>query len=53
MNESLSSVNLQEMVEHPPDAIAQTFLTFPAMQLLHPAEPSWWNWKAQWEVGKR
>ena len=48
-----SSLDQYEMIEHPPETIADTILAYPGMRLVHPATPSWWEWKASWEDGNR
>lgn len=53
MDEPRSSLDLHELVEHTPAAIADSLLSFPGTRLLHPAERSWWDWKARWESGER
>jgi hypothetical protein len=46
----ISSVTLREEIgSYRPGAIAAFFLSYPGFRLLHPAEPSWWQWKAAWE----
>jgi hypothetical protein len=45
----ISSLSLQEIASYMPWAIAEFFLSYPGFRLLHPAEPSWWQWKAAWE----
>lgn len=45
----ISSVSLQEIATYEPRAIAEFFLSYPGFRLLHPAEPSWWQWRAAWE----
>lgn len=49
MEGSRTSVDLQEITEYAPEDIAQTLLRFPGMEIQHPAEPSWWEWKARWQ----
>ena len=47
------STNLQEVAEYSPGEIAKTFLAFPGLRLMHPPEPTWWQWKAQWQQDQR
>ena len=46
-----SSVALDQGVDYPPEVVAETFLAFPGMRLVHDAEPTWWDWKARWQSG--
>lgn len=48
-----SSVSLQHMEDYPPEIVADAILNFPGIRLLHPAEPSWWEWVARWERESR
>ena len=48
-----SSLDLQELIEYPPESIAAAILAYPGMQLVHPGTPSWWDWRANWENGGR
>jgi hypothetical protein len=45
----MSSLDLQEIVELPAAEVAESFLAFPDMRLVQPAEPDWWAWRARWE----
>ena len=45
----MNSVDLQKIEFCPAEAIAKSFLSFPGVRLLHPAKPSWWEWRARWE----
>ena len=47
----MNSQDVQDIEMHPPKAIAESFLGFPGMRLLHPSTPSWWEWRARWESG--
>jgi len=47
----MNSQDLQDMEAHSPAAIADSFLSFPGMRLLHLPAPSWWEWRARWESG--
>jgi hypothetical protein len=49
--EPMNSQDLQDIEVHSPVAMAESFLSFPDMRLLHPATPSWWSWRARWERG--
>jgi hypothetical protein len=46
-----SSVSLDDFAEYPPQVVAETFIAFPGMRLVHDAEPTWWDWKARWQSG--
>lgn len=48
-----SSINLHDMVDYPPDLVAGAFLACDGVDLVHPAEPSWWEWRAAWRSGDR
>lgn len=45
----INSQDLQDIPLYLPDAIAESFLRFPGMQLVHLPTPSWWEWLARWE----
>ena len=47
----MNSQDLQDIEVFSPTAIAESFLSFPGVQLLHPPTPSWWEWRARWESG--
>ena len=49
--EPMNSQDLQDIKTYSPALIAESFLGFPGMRLLHPPSPSWWEWQAQWESG--
>ena len=40
---------VQDIVELPAGEVAASFLAFPGMCLVHPAQPDWWAWQARWE----
>lgn len=48
-----NSLELHEIVEYAPERIAEVFLSYPGMRLVHPPEPTWWEWKARWEEQDR
>jgi hypothetical protein len=48
-----SSLELHDLVGYAPESVAEAFLSYPGMQLLHPADPSWWEWKARWGRDER
>ena len=48
-----SSVNLQDVANYQPGAIAQAFLGCPGFSPMHAADPSWWEWRAGWERDRR
>jgi len=45
----MASTDIQRLVELPADIVAESFLAFPGMRLVQPAEPNWWAWRARWE----
>lgn len=45
LSETMASVDVFEVQEHPISAIAETLLCFPQTELFHPAEPSWHEWR--------
>jgi hypothetical protein len=53
MDAPMNSTSLQDITEHPAADIAATLLAYPGTELVHRAEPSWWNWKARWHDGDR
>lgn len=52
MTEITASVDCRDVREHSLDAIAQTLLCFPRVELTHAAEPSWQEWRARWKEGE-
>jgi hypothetical protein len=53
LHEPAFSFDTHSIVLHPPEAIAEAFLSVPGTRLLHPAKSSWDAWKARWEEGER
>ena len=45
----MSSLDIRDLVELPAATVAESFLAFPGMRLVRPAEPDWWAWRARWE----
>lgn len=52
MDGPTTSLDADEIVEHPLAAIAATLLCFPQVELTHGAEPSWLQWRARWRDGE-
>jgi hypothetical protein len=48
-NPPRSSVALNDVAEYPPYVVAEAFLDFPGMRVVHAADPTWWNWRARWQ----
>lgn len=48
-----SSIELNKTELYTPDQVAEAILSVDGVVLLHPAEPSWANWLARWEVDGR
>ena len=53
MNEPTNSQWAPEIAEHSPESLALAILAFPNVRVLHPAEPTWWEWKAEWRSDGR
>lgn len=53
MDEPFDSTELQDISEHSPESIAATLLAFPGTKLVHSAEPSWYDWRAEWQFHER
>ncbi len=53
MEEPTDSQIIQEISEHSAASVAATLLAFPGTQVIHPAEPSWWQWTAEWRSDER
>ena len=53
LTEPAYSFDIIDAVEYPPGDIAIAFLEVPGCRLVHPGEPSWYDWKARWESGGR
>jgi hypothetical protein len=48
LNQPLNSQDLQEIEQLSAERIAESFLSFRDMRLIHAAAPSWWEWRARW-----
>lgn len=53
IEEPFYSTSMDEISQYAPESIARAIISFPDTRLLHPAEPSWWDWQARWERGGR
>lgn len=51
MENSMSSLDLEDIVALPAASVAESFLAFPGMRQLRPTSPAWWDWRARWESG--
>jgi len=51
LTQPMSSQDLKDIEEISPAAIAESFLSFPGVRLVHPPAPSWLEWCARWESG--
>ena len=49
----LNSQDVRDIELHTPESVAQALLSFPGMQLVQDASPSWWEWRARWAEGSR
>jgi hypothetical protein len=47
------SLGQYEVAQYSPDDIAAAILLITGFGLQHPAEPTWWEWKARWDYSKR
>jgi len=45
-----TSIIDHDMAMHSPDVVADALLSFSDARLTHPAKPSWWDWKAEWDL---
>lgn len=43
------STDIRDIALYPIAAVAAAFLEIPGFHLLHPAEPTWYDWKSRWE----
>ncbi len=48
-----NSIDLHDIASYDPGEIADCLLGYPGCRLLHPAEPTWWEWRAEWRVADR
>ena len=53
MDEPTDSQSVDEISQHPAKKIAATLLAFPRTEVVHPAGPSWFEWKAKWSDNDR
>jgi len=51
LSKPMNSVNLHDIELCPAEEIAESFLSFPGARLVHPAKPSWWEWRGRWQSG--
>ena len=47
-----SSINVKDIAEYSPAAIAEAILSMDEVELINKPSPSWWEWRAQWSNGK-
>jgi hypothetical protein len=47
----MCSQDLQDIKVFSPASVAESFLAFPGVRLVHPPIPSWREWRARWESG--
>ena len=47
-----SSLTLDDIVEYPPELVAEAILAMPGMRLIQPAA-TWWDWRAAWQQDER
>lgn len=48
LGKPMSSVALDDAVDYTPETITKAFLSVQGCRIAHPAEPSWWDWRAKW-----
>jgi hypothetical protein len=48
-----SSLDLRDLIEYPPEVVAEAILAFPKMRVLESAPGDWWHWWAAWSHGDR
>jgi hypothetical protein len=48
-----NSIDLHDVASYDPGEVADSLLTYPGCRLLHPASPTWWEWRAEWTDGDR
>ncbi len=53
MDEPTDSQFVDEISQHPAKSIAATLLLIPNMEVVHPAAPSWFEWRAKWSDNDR
>ncbi len=48
----MNSTRLYDLVEYPPEVIAEAILAaFPGIDVENSEEPTWWDWHAKWQNG--
>lgn len=52
LTQPMNSQDLQDIGSFSPELIADSFLSFPGVRLLHPPKPSWFHWLARWDYGR-
>lgn len=53
MDEPTDSQIVDDISQHPTRSIAAALLAFPGAEIVHPADPSWYQWKARWYYNSR
>src|SRR5437879_3306053 len=48
-----SSLDARDLVEYPPEVVAEAILAFPNMRVEQSADGNWWQWLATWSLGER
>jgi hypothetical protein len=48
-----SSLDLRDLIEYPPQVVADAVLAFPGMTVPNPRSPDWWQWWAEWRFGEK
>lgn len=48
-----TSLDLHDIVQYSPEEIARAFMSFSGMTLRNRGKPTWWEWSAQWQNGKK
>ena len=48
-----NSLNLRDVAIYDPQKIADSLIDYPGCRLLHPAFPTWWEWRVEWRSGDR
>jgi hypothetical protein len=52
LTEPIQTTDCFEVMEYPLSEIADSLLAFPAIEVVHGAEPSWQDWEAHWQDGE-
>lgn len=53
MDEPTDSQIVCDISQHSAQSVAASLLAFPNTVMVHPADPSWYQWKAHWQNGNR